>query len=80
MRREHLQTYPECRACDTTLEVVVHHLRYRGKRGLSERPGDLVTLCRRHHDQLHSELRPQSTSVRGTIEFVARVRLVDLFA
>lgn len=53
MRKVHLRTYPECRACGTRDEVVVHHLRYRGRRGLSEKPGDLVTLCRTHHNDLH---------------------------
>lgn len=53
MRKCHLTTYPECRMCSDTDDVVVHHLRYRGRRGESERPGDLVTLCRGHHDALH---------------------------
>lgn len=52
-RALHLQTYPECRACEAPGEVV-HHLRYRGhKRGVGERPGDLMTLCRNCHDDLH---------------------------
>lgn len=53
MRKTHLLTYPECRACGTRDDVVVHHLRYRGPRGASELPGDLMTLCRVHHDDYH---------------------------
>jgi 5-methylcytosine-specific restriction endonuclease McrA len=53
-RRTHLMTYPECRACGTEDDVVVHHLRYKsGGRGTYERPGDLVTMCRSCHDDFH---------------------------
>lgn len=53
MRANHLLTYPECRVCGTTDDPCVHHLRYRGSRGQSELPGDLMTLCKEHHDDLH---------------------------
>jgi 5-methylcytosine-specific restriction endonuclease McrA len=53
MRYNHLLTYPECRVCGKTEDVHVHHLRYRGTRGESERPGDLMTLCAAHHNHLH---------------------------
>lgn len=49
-------TYPECRVCGTRDDVVVHHLRYRGARGYSELPGDLITLCATHHNSLHRDL------------------------
>lgn len=70
MRKDHLAVYPECRVCGTLNDVVVHHLRYRGKRGESERPGDLMTLCAEHHNALHATILPKRTSVHGTIEFV----------
>lgn len=56
LRSNHLRTYPECRACDSDRDVVVHHLRYRGPAGESEHSGDLVTLCTACHDNLHREL------------------------
>jgi 5-methylcytosine-specific restriction endonuclease McrA len=55
-RERHLATYPECRICGTLDEIVVHHLVYRGPRGQSELSGDLVTLCKSHHDELHASL------------------------
>jgi hypothetical protein len=55
-RSDHLRVYPECRICDVDVDVVVHHLRYRGRAGVSERPGDLVTLCSAHHEELHRTL------------------------
>lgn len=58
MRLKHLAVYPECRICGTETDVVVHHVRYRGPRGKSERPGDLVTLCANHHNDLHRVLGP----------------------
>lgn len=76
-RKCHLTTYPTCAICGTTERVVVHHLRYRGKRGHSEKPGDLMTLCEYHHDQLHRYLKPAHTSVQGTLNFVAQTRLVE---
>lgn len=68
MRTNHLKTYPECRVCADRREVVVHHLRYRGKRGVSERPGDLVTLCKIHHDALHKIVGPGSRFVADAVE------------
>lgn len=55
MRKAHLLVYPECRACGSREDVIVHHLRYRGRRGCSEHPGDLVTLCKLCHSDLHRE-------------------------
>lgn len=60
MRANHLMAYPDCRICGDENDPCVHHLRYRGRRGMSEVPGDLMTLCRAHHDHLHK------TYVRGT--------------
>jgi len=65
MRSEHLELEPRCRACTanehlqipiTSKHLHIHHLIYRGyeKRGEKEKPGDLVTLCEKHHDELHS--------------------------
>lgn len=69
MRAQHLAVYPECRICGTEEDVVVHHIRYRGPRGTSERPGDLMTLCATHHDLLHRKLGTTS-KVRYQLEFV----------
>jgi 5-methylcytosine-specific restriction endonuclease McrA len=53
-RANHLRTYPECRVCGfCSKKMIVHHIRYRGPRGQSEISGDLVTLCEKHHDELH---------------------------
>lgn len=73
MRNQHLLVYPECRACGSTTRPVVHHLRYRGKRGESERPGDLVTLCAYHHDQLHF----QHGSTPSVEQSLAYIRLIS---
>lgn len=69
MRKRHLALYPECRICADQDDVVVHHVRYRGSRGLSERPGDLLTLCRFHHDQLHKNLG-SNPKLRYQLEFI----------
>lgn len=69
MRHNHLAVYPECRVCGATDAVVVHHLRYRGKRGESERPGDLITLCEFHHNELHRVVG-SGPLVEGTLNFL----------
>lgn len=74
MRENHLLTYPACAICEDAKKVHVHHLRYRGPRGKSEIPGDLVTLCVFHHADLHRSLKPAATSVQGTIDYIARAR------
>lgn len=78
-REAHLLTFPCCMVCETTEKLHVHHLRYRGKRGVSEKSGDLVTLCEFHHGQLHRELAKagHKTSVQGTLDFIARGRLIE---
>jgi len=65
-------TYPECRACGTREDVVVHHLRYRGKRGESEKPGDLMTLCAYHHNEYH-RLHGMVGLVENSIAYVEYV-------
>ena len=57
LRADHLRLYPECRICDIVNKSNhVHHLKYRGKKGESEKPGDLVTLCKDHHNELHQTI------------------------
>lgn len=77
-RANHLATYPECRVCGDEREPVVHHIRYRGKRGASEISGDLVTLCSAHHDQLHRLFGSGSEfvfdAVRKSIEWMRNER------
>jgi 5-methylcytosine-specific restriction endonuclease McrA len=68
----HLLTYPECRACGTRDDVVVHHLRYRGKRGESEKPGDLMTLCKMHHDEYH-RIYGLAGLITNTLAYVERI-------
>lgn len=77
MRDTHLLTYPECRGCGTLDDVVVHHLRYRGKRGQSERPGDLMTLCRTHHDDYHRRYKLEGLIANSLayVEMVAQETL-----
>lgn len=79
MRKNHLLTYPACAICERTEPVVVHHLRYRGKRGESELPGDLVTLCEHHHDDLHRQLRKKGNHalIQGTLDYIATKRLIE---
>ena len=73
-RKNHLAVYPECRVCDLVdPSNHVHHLRYRGVRGESEKPGDLVTLCSKHHNELHATLDGGSL-VKHTIEFIRQRR------
>ena len=75
-RANHLRTYPECYACFTDIDLVVHHLRYRGPRGQSEQSGDLVTLCASCHDELHRVVGHNLGEVRvGQLEI--RSRLLD---
>jgi 5-methylcytosine-specific restriction endonuclease McrA len=78
MRANHLALYPECRICEDVEDVVVHHLRYRGKKGVDEQPGDLVTLCRFHHDGFHriygTAGRHRGSLVRNTLEYIKVAR------
>lgn len=76
LRKQHLLVYPECRACGTTTRVVVHHLRYRGKRGESEQPGDLVTLCAYHHDQLHAQ-HGRTPAVEKSLEYIRLIQSIQ---
>lgn len=69
MRKDHLALYPECRICGhINPSNHVHHLRYRGtgdeNRGTYERPGDLVTLCKSHHYDLHAEHKKENKQTR----------------
>lgn len=79
MRANHLALYPECRICEDINDVHVHHLRYRGPRGLSELPGDLVTLCSFHHNDFHKKFgtagRHEGSLVKNTIAYVTAMRL-----
>ncbi len=75
MRANHLAVYPECRICGDTENVVVHHLRYRGKRGESEKPGDLMTLCAFHHDRYHQRVGRGKTTPASTLAYVQEERL-----
>ena len=76
-RAVHLAVYPECRVCGTEDDVVVHHLRYRGRRGESERPGDLMTLCRWHHDDLHRRYKRGMSLVDHSLDYVTTGRLIE---
>lgn len=77
-RKTHLALYPECRICEDPEDVHVHHLRYRGPRGLSEKPGDLVTLCAFHHNDFHriygTAGRHKGSLVVNTISYIAEKR------
>lgn len=75
LRAAHLRTYPECRVCESDQEVVVHHVRYRGRAGLTERPGDLVTLCSHHHRLLHNDLG-RTPGLDAQMEWIAAARIV----
>ena len=73
LRAQHLRVYPECRICsDTSASNHVHHLRYRGRKGIDEQPGDLITLCQFHHNELHREVnfRKGGKLVQGTLDFI----------
>lgn len=71
MRANHLLAYPECRHCGTVEPTMhVHHIRYRGKRGESELPGDLVTLCPDcHMNKLHGGKRG-AVPVKDNLKFL----------
>lgn len=77
MRATHLLTYPECRACGTRDDVIVHHLRYRGKRGESELPGDLMTLCRTHHNEYHRLYKLRGL-VENSITYAEQVAIITM--
>lgn len=73
MSREIRLHVDRCAICFGPGEVV-HHLRYRGKRGFSEHPQDLVVLCRRHHDDLH---RRRFDGPTKFIKYRDEVRLIE---
>lgn len=72
MRAAHLALYPECRICgEIDKSNHVHHLVYRGKRGLLEKPGDVVTLCEFHHNKLHKYHKRGTNLNDFTLSFIA---------
>lgn len=73
MRACHLMTYPECRICGLVdPSNHVHHLRYRGEKGVDEKPGDLVTLCQFHHEDLHRQKNTAGGAlVRHTLDYIS---------
>jgi 5-methylcytosine-specific restriction endonuclease McrA len=77
LRANHLRTYPECRVCDSDRNTVVHHLRYRGPAGSSERSGDLVTLCASCHDELHRQLG-RTPKMAWQLDYIGACRLERL--
>lgn len=75
-RAAHLRVYPECRICGVVNRSNhVHHMVYRGRRGKSERPGDLVTLCHDHHNQLHRLHRGGKADVKATLAFIEQCQV-----
>jgi hypothetical protein len=74
MRNNHLATYPDCYVCGSSKRVHVHHLRYRGQRGESEIPGDLMTLCAYHHNDLHGHFTGKWSELASfTMEYIRTV-------
>ena len=52
----------KCFMCGCPFNLHVHHLKYTGKPW--EAPDDdLVTLCRFHHDEIHSPIRNAQASI-----------------
>lgn len=85
MRAVHLKTYPECRVCGRVDKSNhVHHLRYRGQRGVDEQPGDLVTLCADDHNAFHKKFGRSGFHVKDALRWVEEARaahalVVELF-
>lgn len=47
-----------CRMCGSTRNLARHHIRYRsefGRRKVDHSETNLILLCQRHHDQVHSD-------------------------
>lgn len=77
MRARHLMTYPECRVCGDENDVAVHHLRYGAQKGTTEQPGDLMTLCRSHHDDLHRKHKKNESLIDHTLAYVKAMSPAD---
>ena len=45
-----------CRFCQTTMNLHIHHIRYRSEQGTHVET-NLITLCMAHHDRVHSRKR-----------------------
>ena len=43
-----------CRYCGTEYGLHVHHIKYRSEGGSND-PDNLITLCFKHHDTVHSD-------------------------
>ena len=46
----------KCRWCGTTSWVELHHINYRSE-GVDHSDHNLITLCKAHHDEAHSDKR-----------------------
>ena len=45
-----------CRFCGSRRELHLHHISYRSE-GVDHSPHNLITLCRHHHEVVHSDKR-----------------------
>lgn len=67
-------TYPGIRRCKVCNSKGVH-LHHRNYRNLgNEQPGDLVPLCKKHHDDVHQWLKESHLSVSGTRQAIEALK------
>lgn len=68
-----------CRYCGKTHTLHLHHVHYRSE-GVDHSPGNLITLCIRHHDLVHSNKRYWQPICEAYVHDAERGRLTYLVA
>lgn len=69
--------HPRCWVCQSRGRLEVHHLTY--ERVQEERDGDLVVLCRVHHDQVHELSKIGAHKDRSFAWILAKMKADRLF-
>jgi 5-methylcytosine-specific restriction endonuclease McrA len=66
VRREVMQRDGSCRLCGRRGDLHIHHIDYRSQGG-SHEPHNLIALCPKHHEVVHSDKKKFQPLCRGVI-------------
>ena len=59
----------QCRICGTTQNLHLHHIKYRSeRRDLINEPSNLIMLCAKHHQEVHSNKHKWQSILKEMVE------------